>query len=195
MRKIDPVKHETKRLGILEAAETCFVRKGFHGASISDICAAARISPGHLYHYFDGKEAIVSALAEVRLEAATEAMEEVLAGPDPLDAFLKEICRPRSEGMSALRLELLAEAGRNPVIGETMQEQSRRVLGLFSDVVRKGQADGRIDPQLDPDLAAGILSSVAVDGMKALTVKQPDVDRDRARDMLELLVKRFLGMR
>ena len=92
-------------------------------------------------------------------------------------------------------MEMLAEAGRNPVIGETMQTQSLRVQRLFSDVVRKGQADGKIDPELDPDLAAGLLSSVAVDGMKALMVKQPDVDRVKARDMLELLVKRFLGMR
>ena len=180
---------------ILEAAETCFVRKGFHGASIADICAAARISPGHLYHYFESKDVIVTALAQLRLEAATEAMKEVLDGPDPFDAFLREICRPRSESRSALRLEMLAEAGRNPVIGETMQTQSLRVRRLFSDVVRKGQADGKIDPELDPDLAAGLLSSVAVDGMKALMVKQPDVDRDKARDMLELLVKRFLGMR
>jgi TetR/AcrR family transcriptional repressor of uid operon len=41
MRKIDPVKHEEKRQEILEAAGRCFARKGFQGATISDICAEA----------------------------------------------------------------------------------------------------------------------------------------------------------
>ena len=70
MRKLDPVKHEEKRREILNAAERCFVRDGLQGASISSICAEARISPGHLYHYFTSKEAIVSAMIEVRLEEA-----------------------------------------------------------------------------------------------------------------------------
>ncbi len=67
MRKVDPVKYEEKRRDILQAAMQCFVRDGFRGASISDICAAAGISPGHLYHYFPGKEAIIGAMAETRL--------------------------------------------------------------------------------------------------------------------------------
>ncbi len=55
MRKLDPVKHEEKRREILAAAGRCFARDGFRGASISQICAEAGISSGHLYHYFASK--------------------------------------------------------------------------------------------------------------------------------------------
>ena len=68
MRKVDRAKYDEKRQHILEAAEGCFQRDGFRGASISDICAAAGMSPGHLYHYFDSKEAIIEAIFESRLE-------------------------------------------------------------------------------------------------------------------------------
>src|SRR5215467_9131451 len=59
MRRLDPVKHEEKRQEILAAAKACFARDGFLGISIADICQEAGISPGHLYHYFDSKDAIL----------------------------------------------------------------------------------------------------------------------------------------
>lgn len=63
MRTVDPVRHEERRRKILEAAKRCFARDGLWGASVSGICAEVGISPGHLYHYFKGKEAILSAIA------------------------------------------------------------------------------------------------------------------------------------
>src|ERR1700687_2268603 len=38
MRKVDQAKYDEKRRHILEAADECFQRDGFRGASISDIC-------------------------------------------------------------------------------------------------------------------------------------------------------------
>ena len=47
---------------VLEAAKTCFVRSGFQGASMQEICAQADMSPGALYRYFPSKEAIIEAI-------------------------------------------------------------------------------------------------------------------------------------
>ncbi len=88
MRTIDPVKHEARRQQILAVAERCFVRDGFRGASISDICKEAKISPGHLYHYFSSKEDIVRAITENSLEYATERLARVVQQPDPVEAFI-----------------------------------------------------------------------------------------------------------
>jgi len=72
MRKCDaqigPAKHEEKRREVLDAAETCFVRAGIRGASISEISAEAKMSSGHIYHYFPSKEAIVAAMAAVGMD-------------------------------------------------------------------------------------------------------------------------------
>src|SRR6202035_3856468 len=91
MRKIDPGKHEEKRQEILEAAGRCFARRGFQGATISDICTEANISPGHLYHYFAGKEAIIAGMAEARLAFAAERFNRVAEGPDLIAALVAEI--------------------------------------------------------------------------------------------------------
>src|SRR3546814_2119100 len=105
MRKLDPVKHEEKRREILNAAERCFVRDGLQGASISSICAEARISPGHLYHYFASKEAIVSAMIEVRLEEAAARFAKLAEGADVLSALFCEIEVTRSGHPRLVRSE------------------------------------------------------------------------------------------
>jgi AcrR family transcriptional regulator len=62
-----------RRTDILAAAQRCFVRSGFHGASMQDICNEAGMSPGNLYRYFPSKEALIARIAERdRAEVAQE---------------------------------------------------------------------------------------------------------------------------
>src|SRR5690606_18810470 len=91
MRKVDPAKHEKKRQQILQAAETCFRRDGFRGASMADICAEAEMSPGHLYHYFKSKAAIVAAMTEAHLEAIAERFEVMTRKADVISAICDEL--------------------------------------------------------------------------------------------------------
>ncbi|MEU2031440.1 TetR/AcrR family transcriptional regulator [Nocardia amamiensis] len=51
---------------MLDAALDVFAEKGIDGASVKDIAAAAGVAPGLLYHYFAGKEALVTALLRER---------------------------------------------------------------------------------------------------------------------------------
>ncbi|WP_088342588.1 MULTISPECIES: TetR/AcrR family transcriptional regulator [Rhodomicrobium] len=194
MRKLDPVKHEEKRRLILEAAGRCFARSGFRGASISDICAEAGISPGHLYHYFASKEAIVGAMAEARLEGAAARFAEMIAQPSAVAALIAEIdvttARHGRVGQ-LLVLDMLAEAGRNPAMASILEEHSRGVRRLLADFLSQCQARGEIDPELDPELAAGVLLSV-IDGSKTLTLRDPGVDIQKSLDLLKTLITRFL---
>src|SRR5918997_3320573 len=53
-----------RRARILDAAERCFVRAGFHRTTMQDVAAEAGMSPGNLYRYFRSKDMIVVGLAE-----------------------------------------------------------------------------------------------------------------------------------
>src|SRR5918995_1872307 len=53
-----------RRAEILEAAQRCFVRAGFHQTSMQEICAEAGMSAGNLYRYFPSKEALIAGIAE-----------------------------------------------------------------------------------------------------------------------------------
>src|ERR1700737_1469686 len=91
MRKIDPIKHEQKRREILEAAGGCFTKDGFRGASISDICAEAKISSGHLYHYFASKEAIIEAMTEVGLAYVEARFNHLMKSENAIEGLISEI--------------------------------------------------------------------------------------------------------
>lgn len=195
MRTVDPVKHEEKRREILGAARRCFSRDGFRGASISGICAEAGISPGHLYHYFGSKEAILGAIVEMVLEETTErfvrTMEE---SPDALAALISEMEQAKAEkepGVHVLVLEMFAEAGRNPAMAEVLQEHTRWMRQLLADFLRKGQARGRIDPSLDAETAAAVLIGV-IDGSKIMAVREPSPNRMKTIELLRTLIDRFL---
>ena len=48
MPKISAARKEQRRNQILEAATTCFARRGFQATTIEDICTQARLSTGGL---------------------------------------------------------------------------------------------------------------------------------------------------
>src|SRR6185295_5000216 len=64
MRRANVQAQSDRRAEILAAAQRCFVRSGFHGASMQDICAEAGMSPGNLYRYFPSKESLIAGIAE-----------------------------------------------------------------------------------------------------------------------------------
>lgn len=195
MRTVDPVKHEGKRREILDAAERCFARKGFQGASISDICAEAGISPGRLYHYFPGKEAIVAAIMRIKLEAAMAWFARIMEENDPVALFVGEVGwlkDPHKIAGQALFLDMLAEAGRNPAMAAILREHHRKRLALLADFLRKGQECGRVDPGLDPEAAAGGLFSLFV-GAKLMNLRDPEADLEKGIAVLQTMVLRFLN--
>jgi TetR/AcrR family fatty acid metabolism transcriptional regulator len=55
---------DDRRDQILDCALEVFARKGFHEASIADICAPARIARGTLYQYFKDKRDVLAALID-----------------------------------------------------------------------------------------------------------------------------------
>jgi TetR/AcrR family fatty acid metabolism transcriptional regulator len=55
---------DDRREQILDCALEVFASKGFHEASIADVCARARIARGTLYQYFGDKRDLLSALID-----------------------------------------------------------------------------------------------------------------------------------
>ena len=80
----EQVRQATKEK-ILIAAKNVFFAKGFHSASIDDVAKAALISKGLLYNYFKGKEDLLAALVDVRIDELMVVMNEAKAKQNPLE--------------------------------------------------------------------------------------------------------------
>jgi AcrR family transcriptional regulator len=193
VRTVDPEKHEKRKRQILEAAGRCFTRDGFRGASISDICAEAHMSSGHLYHYFSSKEAIISALAGTKLAHATERVKRMLASDDPLGAFIEASIKGRQERpLQTLVLNMMAEAMRNPTLAHILGEHHCHLHAQITLLLQKAQEQGRVDRNLDPGMAASILFCI-LDGAKTMWVRDPDLDTAKSEAYLKMLITRFLA--
>lgn len=194
MRKVDPVKHEQKRGEILGAAIRCFIRDGFRGASTTDICAEAGISPGHLYHYFPSKMAIIEAMIDLGLARSAERFEKILVAPDVIEALLADIEETslRFRPAQILNLDGLAEAARNPEFAKTIERHTSAVRRMWGDFLRRAQSQGRVDPGLDPDATANILIAI-IDGSRAMPIRNPKLDIKQSADHLRTMLVRFLS--
>jgi TetR/AcrR family transcriptional regulator, repressor for uid operon len=198
MRKLDPVRHEEKRLEILTAARRCFERSGLKGASIADICKEAGISPGHLYHYFDSKDAIVATLSQAWLDKTRERFEQLSALDGGVAALLaEEIGRLAPSGPNSgveIFFEMLAESARNPAMAEIIQAHSRGLRAILSDVLRKGQQRGEVDSNLDAEATAVAIIAM-IDGLKAMPLRDRALDRRAALALLQQMLKDTLQPR
>ena len=90
MPKLKPDIQRARREHILDAAEQCFARAGFHRTTMHDICREAGVSPGALYVYFDSKEALIAGIAERDRAEFAERLAALADAPDFLQA-LKEL--------------------------------------------------------------------------------------------------------
>jgi TetR/AcrR family transcriptional repressor of uid operon len=194
LRKVDPVKHEQKRGEILGAAIRCFIRDGFRGASTTDICAEAGISPGHLYHYFPSKEAIIEAMIDMGVAHAAQRFEKILAAPDVIEALLADIEETslRFRPAQILNLDGLAEAARNPEFAKIIERHTEAVRRMWRDFLRQAQSQGRVDSGLDPDATANILIAI-IDGSRAMPIRNPKLDIKQSAAHLKTMLVRFLS--
>ena len=126
-RQHDPQLAEARRQQILDAAADCFRRHGYHGASMAQICRTAGMSAGHVYHFFASKDDIITAIISRDLQQLFSLMAEIAARPESLHAALvNSVQRGVDDNLeptySALQLEMLAEAARNPHVASILRE-------------------------------------------------------------------------
>jgi AcrR family transcriptional regulator len=152
MRRANPRQQLDRRGDILAAAQRCFVRSGFHGASMQEICAEAGMSPGNLYRYFPSKEALVAGIAERdRAEVAQDFARADLS--QGLFAVLEGMARHhfavRPDEQVLLCTEVMAESRRNPDIARISAAFDADVKawlkGLLGSAAERGDIPGDID--------------------------------------------------
>lgn len=167
MPKVTEAHSAARRQQIIDAAYRCFARKGFHQATMRDIYAEANLSPGAVYHYFGSKDAIIQASFEFDYERSLTTFEAALLQDDPLQALceLLNFFFQGLEGAAALEAPRVnvqgwGEALVNPPFLETMRRLLSNYLDVLTQLIRRAQTAGQIDPTLDPQAVGRILLSL-----------------------------------
>lgn len=184
MPKVSQQHLDERRAALLAAAIRVFGRKGFHGATIKDICAEARVSAGGLYRYFEGKEALIEAAFEdgrertrVLLDAMREAGGRMANFWPVFGQACREYAAPEGRDEVLFGLTVIAEAARNEWLGARYREQLRAVIAAVAEFVAEAYARGDERPDLPPEQAARLILGAFHGFMVQLSV-DPDLDVD-----------------
>jgi TetR/AcrR family transcriptional regulator, repressor for uid operon len=186
---------EARHRQILEAAAACFGRRGFHQATMQDICAEVGLSPGSVYRYFRSKEELIAALVEDDRARHIARIEAVRLEPDIFAALqslaeqtLKTLNDPET---SLLHAEIAAEMHRNPQVKQMVRNTNGAILDSLEETLRLAQERGAIDPNLDPRPTAELLVAV-VDGLAMRKALFPEGDAVRHAALVHTMLGRFL---
>jgi len=194
--EIAPKKGEARRLQIVRAAIGCFEAAGFHGASMSQISEAAGMSVGHIYHYFPGKEALIAAIVEVKLEETFQRMSAAALKSSLFDVLVARAgdCSESSPTPRerALFFEIVAEGERNPKVAELLRRADARLLQrqreLFADLEPEVAALG------DAEVGARLeVFNALLNGLMLRKVFNPDCGNDRLAATIERVLHSLIG--
>jgi len=150
------VSDPTARERILGAAEALFAERGFRGATIEAIAAAAGVNRALLYYYFESKEDVYERLAEKGVNAF-RAILDALPGPGtpvgerlaPLIRAYLNLCASDEPLARIVRRETAAGDVRQELMAAPLREIGERIAQLLQEAMEAGQ----LRP-LDPLLAA-----------------------------------------
>jgi TetR/AcrR family transcriptional repressor of uid operon len=187
MPKLKPATQHARRARILDAAELCFARSGFHRCTMQDICREAGISPGALYVYFSSKEDLIAGIVERDRTKLASKLGELSDAPDLLSALSKlgehyTIEEPPHKRV--LCIEIGCESTRNPAVGETFRSVDEFCRQNFEQIFARAKQDGKIAPTHDARTLAEVVSLLG-DGLFWRRAVDPNFD---AQKMLPLLV-------
>jgi TetR/AcrR family transcriptional repressor of uid operon len=194
MGRGNPQQQSDRRNTILDAAQACFSRAGFHQTSMQAICGEARMSAGNLYRYFPSKEAIIAGIAERDRADAAASFTAAQNAPDffaGLAGLARHHLVERTKEEVGLCAEIMAESRRNPDVARIYQSIEADVKGRLAAMLHGAAERGEISRDSDFDGVASVLMAVA-DGLSWRRAVDPDFNTESVLPLILHMVKCLL---
>jgi AcrR family transcriptional regulator len=183
------------RQHIVSVAMTLFTDQGYEATSVETVLARSGVSRGALYHHFDSKEALYTAV----LEAVEARIAKVTA----------EASRHAGDPLEALRAGCGAwvDLGRDPAVRQIVLLDAPAVVGWqkWRDIdgrfgfgqlkggLKNAAKAGRIRPELVETMAHILLAALLEVALLIARASDPDAATRTGRAALDELLDRLLA--
>ncbi|GAA73591.1 TetR/AcrR family transcriptional regulator [Pseudoalteromonas marina] len=195
-RQTDPAIAKARRDQVLTAAAECFRRKGFHAAGMAEISRTAGMSAGHIYNYFESKEAIIESIIEKDMEEMFSIFEHFEGQPeDTLTVLLNGlnigVQRHMDTGECAVDLEMLAEAGRNVKVAKLLRDADTQARNRMRQLLISERSVIKDIDEVELDSRINVIFSVMA-GLLLRKVLYPELTEETVLIALRPAMKTLL---
>lgn len=155
-----------RRIEILEAALTIFIKKGYSETRMDDIVQEIGLSKGAIYHYFESKRDLFIELIERWMDQFSMIESELSMKGHPSALIIKRIARyavvifKRNPNWFLVEPEIWAFANRDPEIKAITSQLYNRILTVFETIVDRGVKYGEFREVNSRMIALSIMTSL-----------------------------------
>ncbi|MGW7256433.1 TetR/AcrR family transcriptional regulator [Streptomyces sp. NPDC054834] len=167
MPRVSEQYKENRRTQILDAAQRCFVREGFHRTSMQDILTEAGLSAGAVYRYFPSKNDMIVAIATRNLENIVAVLRDATDSGDPsglgetLAGLLTAAQGEQDEHqLATVALMVWSEALRNPGLADRLATANAELCDDLARVVAEQQKRGALPVEASAEALARVFVAV-----------------------------------
>jgi AcrR family transcriptional regulator len=178
-----------RRQALVETAVRVFAEGSYRGTTTSEIARAAGVSEPILYRHFASKRDLYLAALDHVWAQARAAWEGALAEAPDVRAALDIVgsghfaVRDCKHQLSELWVQALSEASEDPELRNHLRRHMREVHDFFAALIRRGQEEGVLHADRDPEAEAWAFMAGGLFGMVGRRVgllDDGDVGRIRA---------------
>jgi AcrR family transcriptional regulator len=160
-----------RRRHLVETALRLFAEGSYHGTTTAEIARAAGVSEPILYRHFASKRDLYLAALEHVWARTRETWEQALDEASDACAAIEAIgkghvsVRSPKLQLAELWVQALGEASEDPELKRHLRSHMREVHDFVANLIRRGQEQGAIAEEPDPDSEAWIMLAGGILGM------------------------------
>jgi AcrR family transcriptional regulator len=182
-----------RRQQILDAATACFSERGIHATTMQDICQRAGLSPGAVYCWFTGKEAIIDAVADERHARERDMLQAAATAGDPraafssfFDAYLDWLADPAEQRRRRVSIQMWADALVNDRLRPSVQAGTDQ-QAIARDFIAAAQSAGDFPADIPADGLTRVLLAI-IQGFILQQAWDPEIDIASYRQAVGYLI-------
>jgi AcrR family transcriptional regulator len=167
-------------------ATEVFAEAGYRRGTMAEVARRVGVSEPVVFQNFGSKAAVFAAVLDQGTERLDAAIRDRAAAKGSVGAWLAEFLAPEHLSEAHARdthAVLFADAmsvTTEPEVRQAVRRAHRRLARTIANLLARGQADGSVRPDLDPQAAAWwLLSLLASHGFRSATM--PDRRRLEAQ--------------
>lgn len=181
-RTKDHAAHAVRRDEFVDVATGLVMRQGYDGMSIQDVLDATGASRGAFYHYFGGKDELLSAVIDRLVDDAWPVLEGIVSDPATpatrkfanLFSSLATFKAERRELVLAILRVWLSDE--NAVVREKWRDRAgERLVTILCPIFEQGRAEGTFaitDPESDARVAVALMLGANAEATRLYLARQ-----------------------